>query len=57
MREQLAKHKHMSQESVNEIYHSIISDKSLMNMFSQASIDVLNKIKDLTPNLEQLLDH
>lgn len=57
LREQLAKHKHMSQENVNKIYNTIIKDKNLMNMFSHASMEVLNKLKDLTPNLEQLLDH
>lgn len=28
-----------------------------MNMLSQDALNVLNKIQDLTPNLEQLLDH
>ena len=35
----------------------LTSDQLLMNMLSQDALNVLNKVQELTPNLEKLLDH
>jgi predicted nucleic acid-binding Zn-ribbon protein len=47
----------LTQEKVNQLMGLLTSDQLLMNMLSQDALNVLNKIQELTPNLEKLLDH
>ena len=47
----------LTQPKIVSILESIINDQLLINMLSEDALNVLNKLQDLAPNLEKLLDH
>ena len=49
--------RHLSQDKVDALLQDINQDQNLLNMLSQDSMDLLNKMQDLSPNLRQLLEH
>lgn len=46
-----------TQKKVNEILDFITNDHMLMNMLSEDALNILSKVQDLSPNLDQLLGH